>query len=238
MYTRVIRARSGTSVRPQDDPRLLKHRADRTPALRRRRSRARSAPAPRRSRRRGCASIALHNGSTQPRRWASKKRRCAARLLTPDVVAGDQVAHHLAQAGDVVLGLVHRLAARQAELAQAVAQRDERLLVELAGEIERAVEEDLGLADALEERVELARDRAASRRRAARDERRPSSLPGTRRRPAPRSRRPGTAPASRRRAARRRARRAGRRPRRARAPRRRRRRRRRQRPVRSSLTAR
>ncbi len=48
------------------------------------------------------------------------------------------------------------VAARQAELAQAVAQRDERLLVELAGEVERAVEKDLGLADALEQRVELA----------------------------------------------------------------------------------
>ena len=79
-------------------------------------------------------------------------------MLVADVVAGDQVAHHLAQAGEVVLGLAHRLAARQAELAQAVAQRHERLLVELAGEVERAVEKDLGLADALEERVELAGD--------------------------------------------------------------------------------
>ena len=72
-----------------------------------------------------------------------------------DVVAGDQEAHHLEDAGDVVLGLAARLVAGQAERGQVAAQRRQRLLVEEAGEVEGAVDEHLRLADAAEQRVEL-----------------------------------------------------------------------------------
>ena len=75
------------------------------------------------------------------------------------------------------------LAASQAELAQVVAQRDERLLVELAGEVERAVEKDLGLADALEQRGRTRR-RSAARVEAARRRRRARSSSLSRNAPA------------------------------------------------------
>jgi hypothetical protein len=48
----------------------------------------------------------------------------------PDVLARDQVAHHLEQAGQVVLGLGHRLLARQAQPAQVTAQARKRLVIE------------------------------------------------------------------------------------------------------------
>src|SRR5664279_2033679 len=75
------------------------------------------------------------------------------------VVSGDQVAHHLAQAGDVILAFADGRFLLEAERAQAVAHRDQWPLVERSRQVERAVEKDLGPADALEQPVELPPDR-------------------------------------------------------------------------------
>ena len=67
-------------------------------------SRAKRADAHDRSRRRDAPRSRRTSGSTQARRWASKKRRCAARLLVAASSPAIRIAHHLAQAGDVILG--------------------------------------------------------------------------------------------------------------------------------------
>ena len=58
---------------------------------------------------------------------------------------------------------------------------DQRLLVEDAGEVERAVEKDLGLADADEQRVVLVGDGRGVEARATRRPARSRRAPGTRR---------------------------------------------------------
>ena len=51
------------------------------------------------------------------------------------ILAGDQVAHHLEDAGDVVFGLAPRLVALQAKRGQGLEQLRQRLLVEEAGQV-------------------------------------------------------------------------------------------------------
>ncbi len=89
------------------------------------------------------------------------------------VVAGDQVAHHLADGGDVVFGLAARLVACQAERGQLVAQRRQRPLVEEAAQVEGAVEKHLRLAHALEQRVVLGGGRIDAGRAHRRHQRAP-----------------------------------------------------------------
>ena len=73
-----------------------------------------------------------------------------------DVVAGDQVAHHLEQVGDVVLGLAarRRRASGPARPGRRAAAASGFSLRKPA-QVVRAVQKDLGLADAVEQRVVL-----------------------------------------------------------------------------------
>src|SRR6185369_1292199 len=84
---------------------------------------------------------------------ALRRERVAAGLSRR--IPGDQVAHHLAQACEVIFGFLDAIGARESEAAQVVAKLHERALVDRAREVVRRVQEDLGLAHALEERIEL-----------------------------------------------------------------------------------
>ena len=67
------------------------------------------------------------------------------------VIAGHEIAHHLAQRGHVVLGFADVIVPREPVAGQIVTQCHQWPLVEKAGLIERAVEKDLLLADADEQ---------------------------------------------------------------------------------------
>ena len=79
----------------------------------------------------------------------------ALEVANGGVVATDQVTHDLEAVGDVVLGLAAGLGAGQTEFGQIAAQLRQRLLVQEAAQVVGTEQEHLGLADALEQRVEL-----------------------------------------------------------------------------------
>ncbi|MDP1793153.1 MAG: hypothetical protein Q8K63_03355, partial [Acidimicrobiales bacterium] len=74
-------------------------------------------------------------------------------LADSRIGAADQVAHDLEDAGNVVFGFAARLVALQAEFGQVGAQQRQRSFIQKAGQVVGAVEEDLGFADAAEQRV-------------------------------------------------------------------------------------
>ena len=76
----------------------------------------------------------------------------------------------------MVLGLAHRRRPFEPEPLEVAAQVDERLAVQVADEMERAVEEDLRLADAAEQRVVLAADRRRGQSLRGRDDVAPRPL--------------------------------------------------------------